>query len=727
MRNTGKIASVLLVAGLMLSACQNSPKPSTTTPEKAPSTATPEKTSVKKDFPTFGYDYGNTRNVPFDQITKDNVKDLGVVWQVDFKSIDKDIPGGIQNFPIIVDGVLYATTSFNHVFAFDAVTGKQLWHWKPDKIGAFKNFGLNANRGIAYGDGKVYMLLVDNRIVSIDAKTGKTDKMVNISDSVPGAVAEDGYYETSAPIFYKGNLYIGSSGADNGVRGFVMAYKADLTPAWDQPLWTIPPKGTDWLKGDKFQGGGTVWMPVTIDTETDIMYFATGNPAPDFYGADRPGENKWTDSVLAVESKTGKLIWGKQQISHDLWDYDSAASPLLMKATVNGKERKVVVEGTKAAQWWAYDAATGETIYDGVPFGKIDHPTPTPEGVLASPGVLGGQNYAPETYDPKTNYVLIPGVEQPMIVKVAKNTEEIVKNNQEPGAVDFGTAIAIAPETKATGTVTAIDLNTGKVVYQKTSSQPMRGGFTSNANSIAFYGEGDGNFNAIDIKTGENLWKFQTGAPIAAAPSIFHQDGKDYVAIAVGGTTTAGGGKTSKLMVFALGGDKTQMKPAEVVNSFGHGPSDKNQDIPKEGTWITQDKEKKVVNVLMVASYDATLSGMNFNGYGNGDMKVTVPKGWSVNMFVQNKNGQIPHSVMITPESVKGTVKDFKEAFKGASTPSPDAGFVGNDTQSFSFTADAAGTYLIWCAVPGHGTMGMYDTLIVDDKATEASISVPKK
>ena len=711
-----KVLGIIAVAGGLIVGCSHNDNPGKSKNQKETVTQT---TNSNKDWKTFGFDYGNTRHVPFTQITSDNVKDMGLVWSADFMKLNKDVPGGNQGFPIVVDGVLYTTTSYDHVFAFDATTGKQLWQWQPSEMGSFKNFGLNVNRGVAYGDGKVYILTLDNKIASIDAKTGKTVKEVKISDAVTGATPEAGYYETSAPVFYKGKLYIGSSGSDNGVRGFVMAYNSDLTPAWDQPFWNIPPKGTDWVQG-QFAGGGTVWMPVTIDEKTDIMYYAVANPAPDFYGVDRKGDNKWTDSLLAVDAKTGKLIWGQQQQSHDLWDYDTAASPVLMDATVNGKQQKVVAVGTKGSEWFAYDAKTGEPIYKNIAFGKISHPTPTPEGVLVYPGVLGGQNYAPSTYDPSTNIELIPGIEQPMVIYSAKNEADILKNNSTPGAADFGTTMAAASNVKPYGTVTAIDLNTGKQVYQNKVNQPMRGGFASNGNSIAFYGDGDGNLVAMDIKTGKELWKFQTGSPIAAAPMLFENNGKDYVAVSVGGTSTSNGGKTSKLMVFGLGGDKKQFDGTVTADSgAGHG----GQEIPKEGVWFNQDTANKKAELLVIGGYNGVLSGMNFNGYGNGDQTFTVPLNWEVKVDLQNKSGQMPHSAMVVPTSTKGTVKDFKLAFKDSQTPEPLAGFVGSQTQSFAFKADKAGTYLIWCAIPGHGSMGMYSTLVVDPNATKVTVT----
>ncbi|MFC5401589.1 pyrroloquinoline quinone-dependent dehydrogenase [Cohnella soli] len=569
------ITGATLSALLALTACSTnknnnaSPSPSATTPAASPSASAPSSPSATtfENFPTYGYDLGNTRHVPFKEVTADNVGDLGLVWTADLKTLDADVKNGNQSYPVVVDGVIFVTTAGNQVFAFDGVTGKLKWHWKPDAALAkdFSKAGIIANRGVAVGEGKVFMLTVNNHIIALDQNTGALVKDVNLADSIEGVTVENGYYETTAPIYYKGNIYIGSSGGDNGVRGFVAAYKAsDLTPAWDAPFWTVPPKGQDWLAKSKYQGGGAVWNPVAIDEETGIMYFAVGNPSPDFYGEGRPGANPHTDSVVAVDSATGKLVWSKQEISHDLWDYDAAASPMILKANVNGKQQKVVVEGGKSGQWWAWDAATGKVVWDGVPFAKISHPKPTPEGVLVYPGVLGGENYAPETYDPASNYVLIPGIEYPSVLKSAKNQDEAF-NKQFNGAWAFGTALGETPtDVVPFGTITAIDVNTGKQVYQNKTKDMMRGGLSSTDAGLAFFGELDGKINAMEIKTGKVLWTFQTaGDNIQAAPSFFTANGKQYL------TFTSGGTKP-KVHVFALGGDKTQGSAGQANNGNVH-------------------------------------------------------------------------------------------------------------------------------------------------------------
>jgi alcohol dehydrogenase (cytochrome c) len=572
------LTGAMLAAVLVLSACTGGNNSEVSSSPSAPSTpaasssaaASPSASSATatfESFPTYGFDLANTRHVPFQEVTAANVKDLGVVWTADFKTLDKDVKNGNQSYPVVVDGVIYITTAGNQVFAFEGATGKQLWHWKPDAqmLESFSKSGIVANRGVAIGEGKVFQLTTDNRIVALDQKTGELVKMVNISDTIEGVTLENGYYETTAPIYYKGNIYIGSSGGDNGVRGFVAAYKAsDLTPAWDSPFWTVPPKGQDWLANSKYHGGGAVWNPPAIDEETGIMYFAVGNPAPDFYGEDRPGANPYTDSVVAVESETGKLIWSQQEISHDLWDYDAAASPMILNATVNGKSQKVVVEGGKSGQWWAWDAATGKVVWDGIPFAKIDHPKPTVEGVLVYPGVLGGENYAPETYDPATNYVLIPGIEYPALIKKAENQDKAF-DKSFPAAWAFGTAMGeVPPNIVPYGTVTAIDVNTGKQVYQNKTKDMMRGGLTSTATGLAFYGELDGKINALEVKTGKVLWTFQTaGDNIQAAPAFFTVDGKQYM------TFTSGGTKP-KIHVFALGGDKTEGSTGKAESGNAH-------------------------------------------------------------------------------------------------------------------------------------------------------------
>ncbi|WP_226036644.1 pyrroloquinoline quinone-dependent dehydrogenase [Aquibacillus saliphilus] len=582
-----KIALILLLSIFFITACQ-SDEPETKQEEaenKVEETETDTETEIEETEPkteepaeptytnwtTFGYDLGLNRHVPFEEITAENVSELGLVWSKNFKEINENIPNGNQNFPLVVDGTAYVTTSGNFVYAFDALTGDVIWEWEPpaEITETTERMGMpTSNRGVAIGEGKVFMLTGDVGLVSIDQETGETVDFIHLSDYYPSLTPENGYYETTAPIYYDGKVFVGSSGGDNGVRGFEMAFKSsDLTPAWDEPFWTVPPKGESWLANGLFGGGGAVWMPPSVDEETGIVYFSAGNPAPDFYGEKRPGANPNTNSVIAVEADTGKLVWVKQQMAHDLWDYDTADSPSIVKATVDGEERKLVIVGTKASEWFAYDAATGEEVYGNVLFGKSDHPTPTTEGVLVYPGILGGQNYAPDTFDPELNLVLIPGIEEPSIIKVAENEEEAQNNDFSEffGAMAFGTSYAPAPEgIEGYGTVTAIDLNDGTIKYQIETNEIMRGGLTSTTTGLTFFGELSGKIKAIETETGEVVWDFQTtGDTISAAPSFFEKDGKSYMMI-----TSAG--SQPQIFLFALGGDKSQGESAEADSEDAH-------------------------------------------------------------------------------------------------------------------------------------------------------------
>jgi alcohol dehydrogenase (cytochrome c) len=681
------------------------------------------------DWPTFGYDYAQTRHVPFKQITKDNVSKVGRVWSYNFLEGNENIPPGQESFPIVVDGVLYVTTSFDHVFALDAKSGNLLWHWAPEQIGFFKNFGLTYNRGVAYGEGKVYLLTLDMRVVAIDAKTGKLVKQITIGDTVDGADPSLGYYETTAPIYYKGTLFVGSSGSDNGVRGFMMAYKAsDLTPAWANPFWTVPPAGQGWRKQGNFHGGGTPWMPGTIDTETDILYFATGNPSPDFFGEVRPGSNPNVDSCIAVNAKTGEQVWVAQSITRDLWDYDMAAPIVLMTAEVGGEHRKVVAEGSKAGQWWCWDAASGKVIYDGVPFSTIKHPKPTEQGVIAAPGPLGGANYAPQSYDPTTNYYLICNVESPALLKQA-TAQQIERRAQ--GDVDFGGTFENAPNVEPYGTYVAIDMNTGKVVYNKKVPGVLRGGFTTTATGLGLFAgtKGDENIHAIDTSSGDMLWTFGVGGEVATAPTVYMIDGQEYIALTVGGTSTSGNIPTQSLIeVFALGGNTQELAPATPVATPAAQP------IPGPDQWLVLDpKHNNGVIFNAVAAWTEDNNGMNFNGYGNGQMTVTVPQGWLLTIKFWNKSARLPHSIVVTTEDEfrkkVGQSGGFDPAFVGAYSPAnPINGYIGNSPQplqsnSGNIKMSTAGTYIMACDVPGHAAQGMWDVLKVDPNATKPSLS----
>ncbi|MEH7383763.1 PQQ-binding-like beta-propeller repeat protein [Bacillus sp. JJ1533] len=674
--------AIIASAMLLLTACQSQPEVKEPE-EKEPPKKIEEKVEEKEvngDYPSFGYDLGLTRHVPFDEITKENVKELGLIWSKKFKEINPDIPNGNQNFPVVIDGVAYVSTSMNFVYAFDAITGDVIWEWIPPQEiieNAERTGMINTNRGVAVADGKVFMITNNVGLVSIDQKTGETIKYVKISEFYPDVTPENGYYETTAPTYYDGKIFVGSSGGDNGVRGFEMAFNAsDLTPAWDEPFWTVPPKGEDWLADGLFGGGGAVWMLPSVDEETGTLYFSAGNPAPDFYGERRPGANPHTNSVLAVDADTGKLKWAQQQISHDLWDYDTADSPTVYTATINGEKRRVVAVGTKGGEWFVYDAKSGEPIYKNVPFAKIDHPEPTPEGTLVYPGILGGQNYAPNTYDPVLNLDLIPSIEQGAIIKTARNEEEAVESRGSVWA--FGTSYAPPADEPAYGTITAFDLNTGKQVWQIETPDAQRGGLTSTATGLTFYGELDGKVNALDTATGEILWTYQTtGKTISAAPSIFVVDGKQYIMI-----TSAG--SDPQVFVFALGGEPSQAEAGETEEAedpHASGESEAKED-PKTDTSEPADTEANG-NVIEI-----NLTAKNFE-FDPQEIKAKV--GDTIRFTMSNDSGL--HGIALDEFGM-----NLKEG------------------ETFEFVVTKAGEFQYYCSIPcGPGHDNMTGKLIVTE------------
>ncbi|MCB0061708.1 MAG: PQQ-binding-like beta-propeller repeat protein [Caldilineaceae bacterium] len=684
-------------------------------------------------WPVFSYNYEQTRHVPLSQITRDNVNNLGRVWSVDFQRIDGSIPGGQETYPLMVNGKLYATTSFNHGFAMDAATGEVLWHFAPDEIGRFQNFGLNVNRGFGYCDGTLFMLTLDMRIMAIDAETGELVQAVEISDAVPDARAEFGYYQTHAPICYQGILVIGSSGGDNGVRGFVMAYNAsDLSPAWPNPYWTVPPADQDWRSEGRFHGGGAVWMSPTIDTQTETLFFSVANPSPDFFPQLRPGNNPKTNSVVAVDLLTGEEKWWQQQLTNDQWDYDTSTSPMVYTARVNGEERRVVSVGTKQGYWFAYDAESGDPIYEQVNVVDTnDHPELVQgEPIPVFPSALGGVNYSPQSYDPTTNYAFVAAVESKTVLIQARSAEE-VDAGRARGDVDTGAINSFGTNPRGWhdyGSVSAIDLNSGETAWKFRTAEPERGGVTTTDTGLGFVGGGDGYLRAFDTETGAILWQFQTGAPIAAAPTIYEVDGIEYVALAVGGTsTTSGGGKVSQMMVFALGGDPMQFAPPGVAVG-GQSEEEIAQQASNEEPDLAQfisidEQEENKVNITVIAAFDATNGGLNFNGHADGGATYRVPAGTTVEVTFRNLSTQSPHSAMVVPDGNQESVRMPAPVFNNASTPNPESG-ITSGTQVFTFTATEEGRYMLACGIPGHAQAGHWIWFEVGPSDSQPSYQV---
>jgi alcohol dehydrogenase (cytochrome c) len=516
--------------------------------------------------------FGNTpdelRHSQLTQITTGNVAQVGRLYTVDFHAIDATVRRGEQSFPVESNGTLYVTTNDDNVWALDALTGKVKWRYTPDDVAVFRNFGIVANRGVALCDGHVFVLTLDMTIVSLNPATGALEQRVPIAKAVPGASSNYGYSETSAPICGNHRLIVGAAGSEYGVRGFVMAYHTDLTPAWPNPFWTIPPAGTEWRRNGTLVGGGVVWTPTTIDPTTNTLYFGTGSATPLYFPSIRPGSNPRADSLIAVNLATGRMKWWQQQMAHNEWSYDTAQPPLVYNAKVGGKKERIVSVGTMEGVWFAYDAANGRPIYQRVKvIDRTEHPAlKAGEPVSVFPSSLGGINYSPASFDAKTNYIFNGAAETAALETQAKLTPTQKKRKFTLGDVFLGLANgnfgSVLPGWHDHGSISAIDVNTGRRVWKFTTPQPERGGVTTTDSGLGFAGGGDGVLRAFDLKSGNVLWTVQTGHQIAAGPSVYSIGGKEYLAITVGGTpTSSNGGISSELQVFSLGGSSTQSPP----------------------------------------------------------------------------------------------------------------------------------------------------------------------
>jgi alcohol dehydrogenase (cytochrome c) len=520
------------------------------------------------DWTSFGRTPDNLRHSPLTQIGKGNVARLGRVFSIDLRRIDPDVRRGQQSYPLAIDGTLYVTTNNNFVFAIDGATGNVKWEYKPRNSGLYVNFGVAANRGLAYCGGKLFMTTLDMQLVALRPSDGEVVGKIAISQFVPNASANYGYSQTSAPVCANGKLVMGAAGSEYGVRGYVMAFNTDLTPAWPNPYWTIPPELQQWRRLSRIVGGGVVWTPVSIDARTSTVYFGTGSGTPNFYHDLHPGPNPRANSLIAVDLNTGGQRWWQQLVANDEWNYDVAQPPLVYDAKVGGKTRRIVSVASKEGVWFAFDARTGEALHERVKvIDRVEHPPLRPGApVTIFPSALGGVNYSPASYDPATNYVFNAAAETAAVLIQDKLTPTQKRRKLIQGDVflglsngNFGGSLANWHDH---GSISAIDVATGRRVWKFQTPEPERGGVTTTASGLGFAGGGDGVVRAFDLKTGNILWRFQTGAPIAAGPTLYLNDGREYAAITVGGTpTSSNGGVAAELHVFALGGNPRQSPP----------------------------------------------------------------------------------------------------------------------------------------------------------------------
>jgi alcohol dehydrogenase (cytochrome c) len=477
------------------------------------------------------------------------VKDLEIKWIFQAQSLQS-----FSTTPLVVDGIMYLTQAPNDVFALDAKTGRIFWtyHYAAN-AGRLCCRGL-VNRGLGILGDTLFMATVDAHLVAIDAKNGRPLWNSKVAE------AQDNYGMTLAPLVIKDKVVVGVAGGDFGIRGFIAAYNAHTgQEAWR--FYTVPApgeKGHDtWPKGNAWEhGGASVWVTGSYDPDLNLTYWGTGNPGPDFNASQRPGDNLFSDSVVALDADTGKLKWHFQFTPNDGYDYDSTQVPVLVDANWNGSPRKLMLWGNRNGFFYVLDRTSGQFL-SGKPYtylnwaSGLDHngrpiPTPQPQGTATYPGPLGSTNWYSPSYSPRTGLFYISAWEKYATVFGEGEVLEFKAGQGFAGGnLGLPPGGAAMPgmvrgpintwnEGNAHGTVMAIDPMTGQKKWTFEMHDVSASGILTTASDLLFVGGREGYFQALDARSGALLWKSIVGGEIATGPMSYEVNGTQYIGVAAG-------------------------------------------------------------------------------------------------------------------------------------------------------------------------------------------------
>ena len=680
-----RLTLLAAAALLALAACGKSPSP----PASEGVTDAMIASAPEGEWLSYGRDYAEQRFSPLTQISDQNVGQLGLAW-----SAELDTARGQEATPLMHDGVLYITTAWSHVKAYDGKTGALKWAYDP-KVPREKLVEVccdAVNRGVAlYGD-KVYVGTLDGRLIALDQKTGKVvwDKLT-IPQGSQMAI-------TGAPRIVKGRVLIGSAGSEYFTRGYLAAFDAQT----GGELWrfyTVPGDPSKKQEGKhldaaaktwngewwKLGGGGTVWDSITYDPVTGLVYFGTANAEPwnpAYRNTEGAGDSLYTASIVAVNPETGEYAWHFQETPEDRWDFDSNQQITVADIEIGGAKRHVIMHAPKNGFFYVLDAKTGEFI-SGKPFveginwargldPKTGKPDVNPEAKyeitgkpwMGVPGAVGAHSWSPMSYSPKTGLVYIP----------TNNAPQFYAHDPDwkPGTTGFQLGIdAISgniPADKAVraqftdvlnGALVAFDPVAGKVRWSVPHSTPTNGGTLATAGNLVFQGTALGEFRAYSADTGKQLWSFEAQSGILAAPMTYSIGGEQYVAVLVGwgGVWDVSGGalaskrltpNISRLMVFKLGGKGTLPPPPPNAKRVldPPPPSGTAQQIAAGEKWYT--------NSCSVCHGNAAVAGKL-----NPDIRHSValgnPKLWQeiVHDGVLKQNGMVGWKGQFTPAQIE--------------------------------------------------------------------------
>ncbi len=490
---------------------------------------------VGENWTSYNGDYTGRRYSSLQLINTSNVARLNPAWVFH--------PGNSQALevtPVVIRGLMFITSS-NDVFALDARSGRELWHYhRPVSSGLLDDAAAHKNRGVAVWQNSVFVETDDAHLLKLDARSG------NLLWDVAYAEKTKHYGATSAPLVVKDTVIVGTSGGDSGVRGFVAAYDA-ATGQRKWRFWTIPGPGefgsSSWPGDSYLHGGGTTWMPGTYDPQLNTLYWTTSNAAPDFVGDSRPGDDLYTACVLALDPDTGKLKWYFQFTPHDLYDYDATETPVLLDAEENGTIRHLLVQANRNGFFYVLDRTNGKFLR-ATPFvEKLNWATgidasgrpvlsgrvPTAQGTNICPGIDGATNWFSPSYNPGAGLFYVMAVESCDLF-LAK-PKKFVK-----GETFYNTGTSLPPGERMQKILLALSVADGKRAWSYPQIGPgdSWGGTLSTAGGLVFFADDSNSFEAVEARTGRVLWHFNTGQVMRASPMTYSVAGVQYVAIAAG-------------------------------------------------------------------------------------------------------------------------------------------------------------------------------------------------
>ncbi len=562
-------------------------------------------------WPTNGGNLYNQRYSPLTQIDRANVSGLKGVWQTRLGGSGTALKYSAEAQALVHEGVIYLPTGADDVFALDVETGAILWTYEANLDPRISTICCGwISRGVALGEGKVYIGQLDGKLVALDQQTGR------VAWSIQAERWEEGYVITSAPLYYEGLVITGFAGAEFAQRGRVKAYDAD-TGALVWTFYTVPGPGElghdTWPQDNDLwmYGGGSVWQTPAVDPELGLLYFATGNAGPDFNGAVRAGDNLFTASIVALDVATGEYRWHYQMVHHDIWDYDFPTPVVLFDIELDGQARKGLAGTGKTGWVYLLDRVTGEPL-----IGIEERPVPqepgqataatqphpigdafvpqeidiapeghtlvnggrifTPfldEGVVMKPAITGGANWPPSSYDPETGLYYVCAQDGIGLFRGGESYD----NPPVPGRFFAGGRFG-SVDLPPRGIFAAIDVTTNRLVWRQQWPDICYSGSVTTAGGLLFVGRNDGRFTAMDSSNGNLLWEFQTGAGVNTTATVFEHGGEQLVVVLAGGNLFAGAPRGDRVWLFSLDGQLGPEAPP------GEGPDFDpiNEPVPEE-------------------------------------------------------------------------------------------------------------------------------------------------